>query len=551
MADDDEITVLPQIMLLEQVLGEIASGRLRVPRFQRPFVWRPEQMLNLFDSIERGYPIGSLLVWETNLRVPSLDQVADIDIPEVPRDGTTAYLLDGHQRLSTLFGSLLKRPVTDSPEAQKEWMWQVYRVLRYREEKSDRFRHWKKAEPPPANYLPMRSVLRTMDFLAYSRRLSEAVENESLATLLDEAESLAHRIKSYQLAVVRLKGGDLRHAVEVFSRLNSSGQSMSPDQMVSALAYQAEGDSLAERIDAILEGLGPLGFGQVTSITVFRSILAITGEEDILDARWDVLASRVKGQLAEAVKATDQAIHRAVTFLRERVPVPMARLVPYQVQLVLLTAFFHHNHEPSERMLNELVRWFWGTSWSGFFAGANSTQVKNALQEMKSFAVGMADRPWEPQAARPFPNRFDMRSARVRAFILWELRKFSSRLTDNGEAFDPVNALSASDSNAYQHVAFNVSKALASHPANRLIFPTAQGFSVRRALMNIPQEILPAVAKSHGIPRDAMDRLLIGDVDGFISERARFLEREEREFMISMEIDVPTVSSGEADIDTE
>src|SRR5947207_11475866 len=105
MADEsDAITVTPQIMLLEQVLTELANGRLRVPRFQRPFVWRPEQMLTLFDSIERGYPIGSLLVWDTDLDLPTLDRVADIDVPR-PAGGGHSYLLDGHQRFSTLFGT--------------------------------------------------------------------------------------------------------------------------------------------------------------------------------------------------------------------------------------------------------------------------------------------------------------------------------------------------------------------------------------------------------------------------------------------------------------
>jgi hypothetical protein len=546
---DGEITVNPQIMLLEQVLGEIAAGRLRVPRFQRPFVWRPDQMLNLFDSIERGYPIGSLLVWETNLRIPSLDRVADIPIPPPPQDGPAAYLLDGHQRLSTLFGNLLKRPQVASPDVQKEWMWQIFRVLRNREEKVERFRHWKKEEPPPPNYLPMRSVLRTMDFLAYSRRLSNSVESEALEPLLDEAEELAHRIKSYQIAVVRLKGGDLRHAVEVFSRLNSSGQSMSPDQMVSALAYQAEGDSLAERIDAIREGLGPLGFGQVTSITVFRSILAVSGEEDVLDARWDVLANRVRGQLADAVEKTEKAIRRAVVFLNKDIPVPLARLVPYQVQILLLTAFFHHNPNPSETKIRELVRWFWGTSWSGFFAGANSTQVKNSLQQMQAFAQGRSNLPWDPQAARPFPNRFDMRSARVRAFILWELKQFDSRLSESGRNIDPVAALSASDTNAYQHVVLGTSKA--SHPANRLIFPTEAGVSVRRALLNLDSDTAYKVAASHGIPFSALECLSRGDGQGFITERARFLESSERQFMESMGIETSSAHSGEADIDTE
>ena len=107
---------------------------------------------------------------------------------------------------------------------------------------------------------------------------------------------------------MRLKSGDLRHAVEVFSRLNSSGQSMTPDQMVSALTFRAEGDSLADRIDSMREDLGRIGYGQVTSITIFRSILAIAGEKDVMNARWEVLAARVKGNLAKTAEDTERAL---------------------------------------------------------------------------------------------------------------------------------------------------------------------------------------------------------------------------------------------------
>lgn len=543
------ITVTPQIMLLEQVLTEIASGRLRVPKFQRPFVWRPEQMLNLFDSIERGYPIGSLLVWDTNLSLPSLDRLADIEIPP-PTGGTTSFLLDGHQRFSTLFGSLLRRPAVSAASGQREWMWHIYRILGDRDERSDRFRHWKQAGDPPPTYLPMRAVLRTMDFLAYSRRLSDAVGDSAiLDALVEEAEQLAHRIKSYQVAVVRLQGGDLRHAVEVFSRLNSSGQAMTPDQMVSALTYQAEGESLADQITAIREGLSSVGYGPVAPITVFRSILAVAGEEDVQDARWEKLAGRVERKLAEAVEQADQALRRAVEFLRNEVGVPLARLVPYQLQIMLLTACFHHNPEPSTEQLETLTRWFWGTSWSGFFAGANSTQVKNALQEMQKFAKGDAAQPWEPQPARPFPNKFDLRSARVRAFILWELRHFSRRLTPDENEIDPVEVLARSDTEAYQHVVREVQNA--SHPANRLILPTEAGVSVRRAMLSLPPSAEVQILASHGIPLRALERLRIGDGEGFITERAEALVNWERSFMVEMGAEAPAEAGGEADIDTE
>lgn len=556
MADQaDEISVNPQIMLLEQVLAELAAGRLRVPKFQRPFVWRPEQMLNLFDSIERGYPIGSLLVWDTDLAIPSLDRVANVDIPP-SIVGSVGFVLDGHQRLSTLLGALRGHihAMEGVPRQQRDWLWDIYRVLGDSTDRSDRFRHWTRSEAPPAEYLPMRSVLRTMDFLAYSRRLADAVTKDPItfAELIDEAEQLAHRIKSYQIAVVRLKGGELQHAVEVFSRLNSSGQSMTPDQMVSALTYRADGETLADRINAIREDLGAIGYGDISSITIFRSILAVAGESDVQNARWDRLADRVRGRLADAVENTDKAIRLAVGFLRDQCGVPLARLIPYQLQVLLLTAAFHENPDLAPRQLEELKRWFWGTSWSGFFASANTSQVKGALSLMREFAAGRRRSPWTPLPARPFPERFDFRSARVRAYILWELRRFAGRLDLTYDQIDGVNLLARSHTTAYQHVVLG--KPSSSHPANRLILPTAPGVSTRSALLSLWQDYSPlyeAILNSHGVQWEALKRLGQGDGEGFIRARADFLAAEERLFIIEMGIEPAAEAIGEADIDTE
>lgn len=511
-------------------------------------------MLGLFDSIEHGYPIGSLLIWDTSDRLPSLDQIAGIEIPSAPASGEVGYVLDGHQRLSTLFGSLLHRPSipssskrSEAPQAQREWMWDIYRVLGDQRERAEGFRHLKRAGDPPPHWLPMRAVLRTMDFLAYSRRLSSAIAEPD--ALIDEAEQLAQRIKSYQVAVVRLKRGDLRHAVEVFSRLNSSGQSMTPDQMVSALTYQADGESLADRIAAIREDLGGVGYGDIAPITIFRSVLAIAGETDVQNARWETLAGRVQGKLAKAVRDTDRALRQAIRFLRDRVEAPLVGLIPYQLQLMLLTACFHWNPIMSEGQLRELERWFWGTSWSGFFAGANTTQVKNSLQQMKDFAACEVESPWEPQTARPFPDRFDFRSARVRAFILWELREYPRRLSVDGKDIDPVELLARSHTTAYQHVVRDAPNA--SHPANRLILPTGAGVSVRKALLALSPDDEARILASHGIPPRALDLLRDGDAEGFIATRAEALVAQERAFMETLGISPAAELGGDTDIDTE
>lgn len=543
-----EITVKPEVTLLEDLLNDVRAGYLRVPRFQRPFVWRPNQMLELFDSIERGYPIGSILVWDTTENLSSLDTIGGLPLPASPAGGSSSFILDGHQRLSTLLGALMREANAPWGEDQSHWRWWIYRDLASSDGESNRFRHWRVAGPPPASYLPMRSVLRTVDFLAYARELQRNDVGGRIDELIDEAEQIAQRIKSYKVAVIRLVGGSLNQAVEVFSRLNSSGSSMTPDLMVSALTYE-EGESLADRIDGIREELGAQGFPGVESIIVFRSILAVMGEEDILQARWEALARRVQNRLDPAVPQTEMALQLAVAFLREQ-GVPQARLLPYGVQLVLLAAFFAREKSPSASQLDELTRWFWATSWSGYFAGANTTQIKSSLQDMKAFAAGSRAGLGNSMHARAFPDRYDLRSARVRTLLIWFMRAFPRPLDLSGELIDPIRLLADLDTGAFRHVV-PASDPLGSSPANRLMFPTPPGLSVRRALIELPDAIADRVAGSHCIPEASMRALKAGQDSDFVALRARTMADRERQFMGQIGVEAPPQLVGETDIDTE
>lgn len=551
-ADQYEIDVRPEVMLMEQILDPLAKGELRVPKFQRPFVWRPEQMLNLFDSIERGYPIGSLLIWETYDELASQDVIGDLPVPQPEEGRSVAYVLDGHQRLSTLYATLRRPADAGRSTEQSDWMWWTYRVLGDAEDGFNRYRHWKQAGPPPANYLPLRSVLRTRDFLAYARELSErASADTDVDGLIREAEIVAQRIRSYKIAVVRLVGGSLAEAVEVFSRVNSTGQAMKPAQMVSALTYRADGqETLAQRLETIVEQVADTGFGEVSSDAVFRAVLAVSGEDNVQDARWDALSKRVQDNLQKAIDDTEEALYRAVVFLRDVVGVPLARLIPYDAQLMLLTTFFSHCPSPSDRQTAELRRWFWVTSWSGHFAGANSTQIRQAIQEMRRFAGGSGTVIPEGARARPFPNRFDLRSARVRAFIIWELQEFSHRRDGDGEPISPVDILARGATSAYRHVVTRPGLTAASSPANRLILPTAPRISVRRTLISLPSHLRHDVLAGHGIPEEALERLAAGDEEGFIEIRQTTLAERERAFMAHFGLIADPVV-GEADIDTD
>ena len=96
---------------LRSLLEDVQRGHIRVPRFQRPFVWSDDQRLELLQSVRDNMPIGSLLVWRTiKFKLASFPSVGPHIIPSIadiaPATGWQ-YLLDGHQRVSTLLGLLL------------------------------------------------------------------------------------------------------------------------------------------------------------------------------------------------------------------------------------------------------------------------------------------------------------------------------------------------------------------------------------------------------------------------------------------------------------
>ena len=93
MSDRREHTeVVPEVIFLGKLVERVAAGKIRVPRFQRGFVWRQPDLNALLDSVRRGFPIGSILVWDTDKTIESASHVGPVRIGS-QEDGLVGYLL--------------------------------------------------------------------------------------------------------------------------------------------------------------------------------------------------------------------------------------------------------------------------------------------------------------------------------------------------------------------------------------------------------------------------------------------------------------------------
>ena len=538
--------VVPEVVFLGKLVERVAAGKIRVPRFQRNFVWKQPDLYTLLDSVRRGFPIGSILVWDTEEEIESTARIGPVGISPRTR-GLVGYLLDGQQRVSTLVGTLRLADETDAIIDQIDW--RVYYDL-----DSQEFVHRRQQGPAGPQYFPVRSLLNTAGFFEACRRIQSDSGNGAIQRRLDEADRLANAFRDYQLPLIHIREADLESAVTVFARLNRTGRKMAADEMVSALTYQEGEFHLAGMLSEFKVELKKRGFGNLDRVFLLRSVLAAL-ERDIYAKDWADLMVKpeVREKLSGAFEAAKQGIKLALVLLG-RLGVTSDRLLPYGLQLVLLGEFHRICPRPTDRAVDLLKRWFWVTSFTGWFGGVNTAQAKRALEEIRGLARGRSEElnvvNLDSQA-QPFPERFDARSARVRAFLLY-LASLRPRSLDGDGDLDPGSLLSQLGTDAVGYVWSNPDQSdTVSSPANRLFVDPEHVGQALGKLSELDDETLGTLLPTHGFSVDCIARLRSGDRAGLLKSRRETLITGEREFMAERNVNLPTEWTGSTIADSE
>ena len=560
MSNDNTIAELrPEILFLHELIRDVVAGNIRIPRFQRPFVWRRDQMRDLLDSIRSQYPIGSLLLWEPGQAVASEDWVGPI---QTKKTGTSnaAYVLDGQQRLSTLVGVLQKSAATPANPAELDpARWVIWFNV-----KEKGFEHHKVTDKSEAWHIPLSCLLDTFAFLTESQRIMTSNHPEA-EQFIKEIQELSRTFNTYKMPVIRLKHASLTQAVEIFSRLNSKGQQISSDQMASALNYaEADGEpvfDLSEKIDSLIEQLANRNFGSINRTIVLRTLLAAMGQ-DVYIKDWGRITDAKRAEkpvLGDVIEPAGVALQQAVDFLHT-LGVQTTRLLPYAMQLVALAAFFLKCTKPTGAQLAFLRRWFWASSFTCRFATSNPSQDNQLVIEFRD-EVSQNPSPTTLRnmrfdtPAEPFPISFDMRSARARTFLLVLLAQKPQ--DTNGELIPaPWRQVEKDGPNSIARIFYTVTnKELAPSPANRIlqINKTGQARNWLAPLAAEPdQGKRAAILASHAISPVAFDFLLAGDSENFLLTRRSDLIELERQFMTTENITLPaSLEPKAAPIDTE
>ncbi|MEV5898349.1 DUF262 domain-containing protein [Nonomuraea fuscirosea] len=353
---------------LEDLVGQAWGGRVRVPHFQRDFRWGTQDVIRLFDSIIKGYPIGSLLLWvrNSNADVVTLGSLA---IP-APGGENILWVVDGQQRITSLANALHKVGNEHAP-------FSIYYDLATRE-------FINRPKTPEAQQIPLPILFDLDELLNWF-----SGPGQPASEFFPEARRVAKILRQYKVPAYLVRQNDEKILTDIFDRMNNYGKRLSRAEIFSALfAGPEEGAADRLSIPRIAERVAArTGFGTIDDNTVLHTILARRGPDPMRDIRSEFddssrrSAPEFPGESQDtAYEEGEAALVRAVTFLQEVVGVPHLSLLTYKALLVVMTRFFAHFPEPNLRNLQLLRRFYWRVAVSGptVFKGS-FTQMSRVL----------------------------------------------------------------------------------------------------------------------------------------------------------------------------
>lgn len=291
------------------VLNRIRDSNLVLPDIQRDFVWAPEQIYKLLDSILRDYPFGTLLFWNTKQRVQyrefikewSKGQSYTFQIKKEGQKGT--LVLDGQQRLQSLYvavhGSHENRILyfdvlsgidnEDTSEIMYRSEFLMPHLAELRNQQRKRAEYWVPLKDIVGIPSPDLLTIRTQQYQAQAGVQAESDVGMRLSRNLSNVfwKLKAQEILNYYI-IDKDYGDDGRKTgideiLEIFVRVNSGGQVLTKSDLMFSL-IQLHWEDATTSITQLLDDLNAKGRFEFDKDFVLKCALVCCGK----GARYEV-----------------------------------------------------------------------------------------------------------------------------------------------------------------------------------------------------------------------------------------------------------------------
>ncbi|WP_431812996.1 DUF262 domain-containing protein [Kocuria sp. cx-455] len=349
-------------IVVEDLVPRVLSGKIRIPTFQRGLRWTERDVLRLFESIAKGYPIGNLLLW--NKAAPAQTVHLGALTMHADPEQSAWYVVDGQQRITALANGLTENGHSDP------------RFRIFYDVNTETFTN---KESRSGTTIPLYVIFDLPQLLDLFTSSPILLGNRDF---IDRASNLSKIIRGFRIPIYIVEEENPAVLRDIFDRMNNFGRQLTRAEVFSALNEETgveTEESRPFRYDQISEAVqAATRFGTIDDDTVFLCLLARRGADISRDIRREFSnasdsaiateprALEFKAETrSEAWALTTKAMISAVQFLMNECKIPHYSFLPYRYLLITLVRFFAHFPNPTAADLRDLRRWVWRSAVIG------------------------------------------------------------------------------------------------------------------------------------------------------------------------------------------
>lgn len=363
----------PEVQHLTTLFNRVTKGEVRIPAFQREFVWKSGQMLSLLDSVYRGFPISSLLFWRVNTKMLRTQDKRNFPPANDSAPYPHSFVLDGQQRLTTLYGAF---------NFQEERYDSDFNILFNL--KDDRFELAKDVSFKEPYHVSLNTVFSPKLFLAAQK---EILELEDGNTLIDKSIRLFSKFQEYMLPIVTIESENISDVVSIFERINNTGTKLSTVDFMRALTWSADFD-LTQELNQLSEHFEDVGF-KFNDEALVKSLAVEMNCEPTAPSMLSLQRHGHK-DLLNAVERVRDPLQRVIDFFEESFMMKSSDFIAYEAQVVILSHLFSRNRSAT---LDEIGRkWFLGSSMDESLRGRSDAYIASLVRSLSPPLVASEDK---------------------------------------------------------------------------------------------------------------------------------------------------------------
>ncbi|WP_428342374.1 GmrSD restriction endonuclease domain-containing protein [Mycobacterium sp.] len=523
------------------LLSQIENGTIKIPQFQRDFVWTRAKSAALLDSIVKGYPVGTFIFWHTNEQLRTVRSIGNKKFKDKPGGDYFDYVLDGQQRLTSLYAAV-----------------KGVAVARANGKVDDFSQMWINLDADEHDDIV--TIDRSDEDKTYIA-LTELLSGQllTLGTKFNieyhpKLQRYVNAFTTYSFPVVSVRDAEIDVATEIFTRINVGGKPLTPFEIVVAKTYDERRKfDLANKYGLLKAKLNKHDY-DIADMTPLQLIALLAKG----DCRRQAILKLDKATVLRLWDPVEDAIEQSVDYFKAVCGVRVSQLLPYGGLAIPFAYFFHKNagKKPTADQARLLTDFFWRCGIGGRYSSSFESRAAADLAKIDKILKGEAPTyDWPTQVDPEFllaNGRFAPSRAFVKA-ILCIYASFQPRSFDNNGIVAIANdALKRANSRNYHHffpLAYLKKIGVSDSRANNLFNITMIDAHLNknqiraRPPLKYMQEFeksnpdMSQTLKSHLMPESIWADIQNDDYEHFLVRRAERISKELRKRIIPQEVD--------------